>query len=44
MFFNDVAPMWHQRGQFEHKFKKGVRCYNFFSKMGHLDPKLVKMR
>ena len=32
IFFNDVAPTWHQRGQFEHKFKKMVRCYNFFQK------------
>ena len=27
-----MAPTLHQRGQFEHKFKKMVRCYNFFQK------------
>ena len=30
--FNDMAPTWHQRGQFEQKFKKVVRCCNFFQK------------
>ena len=30
--FNDMAPTWHQRGQFEHKFERVVRCYNFFFK------------
>ena len=25
-----MAPTWHQRSQFEHKFQKVVRCYIFF--------------
>ena len=32
IFFNDVMSTWHQKGQFEYKFKKVVRCYNFFQK------------
>ena len=27
-----MAPTCHQKGQFEHKFQKMVRCYNFFKK------------
>ena len=38
-----MTPTWHQRGQFEHKFQKVVRCYDFFSKMSHFDPKLTGM-
>lgn len=40
--FNDMTHMWHQRGQFEHKFEKVVKCYNFFLN-GHFDPKLLNM-
>ena len=32
IFFNDIAPTWHQRGQFEHKFQKVVISYIFFNK------------
>ena len=30
IFFNDIAPTWHQRGQFEHKFQKVTRSYFLF--------------
>ena len=32
IFFNDIKPMWHQRGQFEYEFQKMVRSYIFFNK------------
>ena len=30
IFFNDMTPTWHQRGQFEHKFQKWLDVTIFF--------------